>query len=113
MPTIWRPKPFKKLTKQQIAEKIRKDKKYEQTHAQLTADYKAGKITREEFEKLHQQQWNEYVKWAKSYGIYEEITPEQQLIEAEAALNDMVEKVNELRKELNKPTIQIKEVVFK
>lgn len=111
MKTIWRPKLPYLLTEEQKKDKLKKDSEYEIAHLNLSADFKAGKLTEAEFEVAHTKQWNDYVEWAKAGGVYEEVTPEQQLAEVEAGLTDLVEQVNVIRKELKKPEIEVKEKV--
>jgi len=107
MPIIWRPK--SSLTEEQKKTKLKKDSEYEIAHLSMFADFKAGKIAQTEFETAHTKQWNDYVEWSKVNSLYEEVTVEQQLTEAEDGLNDSVKQVNVLRKELKKPEIEVKE----
>ncbi|GAI98542.1 unnamed protein product, partial [marine sediment metagenome] len=51
--------------------------------------------------------------WAIGFGLYETVTPEQQLTEAEEGLNAQVERVNEIRIELEKPLLEVKEKAIK
>jgi len=53
--------------------------------------------------------WNDYLEWAKANGLYEEVTPEQQLAEAEAGLSEQLEAVNQLRVELQRNPFELKE----
>lgn len=109
METIWRPKPLHLLTEKQKTEKLKKDSEYEIAHLNLSADFKKGKLTKDEFGIAHTKQWGNYVEWSKVEGLYEEVTPEQQLIEVESGLNDLVEQVNVIRNELKKPLLKVKE----
>ena len=109
MPELWRPKLYSDLSPKLLQEKLRRDAEYEIAHLNLTADLKAGRITQAEFEAAHAKQWNEYEAWAKVSGLYEQITPEQQLAEAEDALAAQVEAVNRRRAKLKKPLIETRE----
>ena len=113
METIWRPKSPQLLTEKQIKDKFKKDSEYEIAHLNLIADFKAGKIAQKEFETTHAKQWNDYVEWSKTNGLYEAITPEQLLAEAEVGLDESVKQVNIIRKELKKPEIEVKEKTIK
>jgi hypothetical protein len=109
MGIIWRPKSPQLLTEEQKKAKLKKDSEYEIAHLNLVADFKAGKITQADFEVQHTKQWNDYFEWSKVNGLYEEITPEQQLTEAEFRLNEQITRINEIRVELKKPEIEVKE----
>lgn len=109
MKTIWRPKPLHVLTEEQKQKKLKKDSKYEIAHLNLTADLQAGRITQTDFEIRHTKQWNDYVGWSKATDLYEEVTPEQQLAEAEFGLDAQVEHINLIRTELKKPLLEVKE----
>jgi len=52
--------------------------------------------------------WNDYYNWAKGAGLYDQVTPEQQLAEAETGLIEQVKQVNLIRTELKKPLLEIK-----
>lgn len=109
METVYRQKAFRKLTPEQQKDKLKKDSEYEIAHLNLTADLKAGRITQTDFEALHTKQWNDYVEWTKANGSYEEVSPEQQLAEAESGLTMQVEHVNVMRAELKMPLLEVKE----
>lgn len=104
METIWRPIRPSRLTESQRKAKLQKDSEYEIAVMNLYAT-----LPREQAITEKKKLWNNYLEWAKANGLYEEITPEQQLAEAEEALNMQVEKVNLIRKELGKPEVEIKE----
>ena len=115
--TIWRPKRFSLLTDTQKQEKLKKDSEYEIAVQNLsTAFYtkkrSIGVSAKEEadYQTQHSKLWNDYLEWAKTNELYEEVTPEQQLVEAEDALNLQVEQVNLIRTELGLKAIQITEV---
>jgi len=108
--TIWRPKRPSALTDSQRAGKLQKDSQYEIAVQNLsTAFYQKKRtvgVTAEEEEKYRQDKaklWNDYLEWAKANGLYEEVTPEQQLAEAETGLMAQLEEVNLIRVELKKP----------
>lgn len=107
MGTIWRPKLV--LTEEQKEAKLKKDSEYEIAHLNLYADFKTGKFTPAEFKVAHTKQWDDYVEWSIANGLYEKVTPEQQLAEVEAGLTDLINQVNLIRKELKKPEIEVKE----
>jgi len=109
MEVIYRLKRPLFLTPEQRQAKLQKDSEYEIAHLNLSADFQKGKLTQAEFEAAHMKQWREYEDWAKLNGLYEEVTPEQQLTEAEAGLNTVVEQVNLIRTELKKPLVEVKE----
>lgn len=109
METIWRPKQI--LTEEQKKAKLQKDSEYEIAHLNLTADFRAGKIIQADFEIQHTKQWNGYVEWSITNGLYEEVTLEEQFAEVEAALVDLVKKDNLIRTDLKKPLIEVKEKV--
>jgi hypothetical protein len=111
-----RQKPFHSLTEDQKKEKLKKDSEYEIAVENLsTAFYiqkRKGKVTAQEIEDYKvakSQLWNDYLTWAKGYGLYETITPEQQLTEAERVLDAQVEEVNLLRKEMGVTEIKVQE----
>ena len=115
--TIWRPKRFSLLTDAQKQEKLIKDRDYEIAVQNLsTAFYQKkrtiGVTAKEETDYQTQKSllWNTYLDWAKGAGLYEQVTPEQQLTEAEAGLTGQVEQVNLIRTELKKPLLEIKEL---
>jgi len=107
--SIWRPKSPRLLTDAQKKAKLAKDSEYEIAHLNLSADFQKGKLTQAEFEAAHAKQWKDYEDWAKLNGLYEEVTPEQQLAEAEAGLNTVIEQVNLIRTELKKPLVEVRE----
>jgi hypothetical protein len=116
METVWRPKSPRLLTDAQRKVKLKKDSEYEIAVQNLsTAFYQKKRtvgITKEEKAEYSNQKakiWNDYLEWAKANGLYEEVTPEQQLTEAEAGLNEQFEQVNSIRSELKKPLLEIKE----
>jgi len=111
METVWRQIAFHRLSKAQQQAKLIKDSEYEIAHLNLSADFRKGKLTQAEFEAAHTKQWKDYGTWAISAGLYEEVTPEQQLIEAEDGLTAQIEQVNLIRAELKKSLLEVKEKV--
>ena len=106
MEAIWRPKNPYLLTEKQRQDKLKKDSEYEIAVMNIYAD---DLLPSEEKQAKKAVLWHDYVEWSKANGLYEKITPEQQLTEAEAILSMQVERVNLIRVELNKPEIEIKE----
>ena len=114
--TIWRPKRPSALTDSQRAEKLQKDSQYEIAVQNLSTAFYHKKrsvgVTAEEEEAYRQAKsklWNDYLEWAKANGLYQEVTPEQQLAEAENTLNSQLEEVNRLRAELKRNPFELKE----
>lgn len=114
MPNEWKQKRFGRLTpaKQQL--KLSKDVEYEKAVQGLSQPYYQKKRTvgvtpveETAFLAADKKLWDDYLAWAIGQGLYEEITVEQQLTEAEFALSDMVATVNGLRKELGLSPISI------
>ena len=106
--TVWRPKRPSSLTDAQRKAKVQKDSEYEIAVQNLsTAFYQKKRtvgVTAEEEEKYRQDKaklWNDYLEWAKANGLYQEVTPEQQLAEAEAGLREQLEQANLIRSKLN------------
>jgi len=116
METIYRQKRFSKLTPEQQEAKLQKDSEYEIAVRNLsTAFYQKKRtvgVTPEE-EEAHNQAtsklWNDYKAWAIGENLYEEVTPEQQLLGAEAGLNKLIEEINLIRTGLKKPLLKVKE----
>jgi hypothetical protein len=116
--TIWRPKRPSALTDSQRADKLQKDSQYEIAAQNLsTAFYQKKRsvgVTPQEEETYRQAKaklWNDYLEWAKNAGLYEQVTPQQQLVEAEADLNEQIAEVNAIRSELGQKPIQIIEAI--
>jgi len=114
--TIWRPKRTSALTDSQRADKLQKDSQYEIAVQNLSTAFYTKKRTvgvtaKEEADYQAQKSklWNDYLEWAKANGLYQEITPEQQLAEAENTLNSHLEEVNRLRAELERNPFELKE----
>jgi len=107
--TIWRPKRPSALTDSQRAAKLQKDSEYEIAVQNLTVSYKKGEITQEAYREQKSILWNTYKDWAISQGLYEVVTPEQQLAEAEAGLMEQLDEVNQLRVELLRNPFELKE----
>ena len=114
--TIWRPKRPSALTDSQRADKLQRDSQYEIAVQNLSTAFYHKKrsvgVTAEEEEAYRQAKsklWNDYLEWAKANGLYEQVTPEQQLAEAENTLNSQLEEVNWLRAELKRNPFELKE----
>lgn len=103
MKTIFRQIAPHRLTKEQFQAKLVKDSEYEIAVQNLTMSWKKGEIIWKAYEKQKQDLWHTYKDWAISQGLYEVVTPEQQLVEAEAGLDEQLEEVNLIRVELKKP----------
>jgi len=103
---VWRPKRPSALTDSQRADKLQKDSEYEIAVMNLYAT-----LPREQAIAEKKKLWDAYLEWAKANGLYEEVTPEQRLAEAEAGLVAQVEQLNLIRAELKKPLLEIKEKV--
>lgn len=95
MEIIWRPKRYSDIPKELLREKLNRDAEYEIAVRNLYATFPKDQATIEK-KKL----WDIYVDWAKASGIYEQVTLEQQLSEAENVLNAQLLAVNEIRIEL-------------
>lgn len=110
METIFRQKASHRLTKEQFQAKLKKDSEYEIAVQNLSTAFYQKKRTigvseKEEgdYLKAKSKLWNDYKNWAIGAGLYEEITPEQQLAEAEMGLDGQLKEVNLIRAELGKP----------
>ena len=116
METEWRPIRPSLLTESQRTDKIKKDSEYEVTVQNLSAEFygkkrTAGVTAQEEadYKALKAQLWGDYLTWAKANGLYEQVTPAQQLTEAETDLNKRLEDVNIIRVELGQKELEVKE----
>ena len=103
METIHRQIAFHRLNDAQKRAKLKKDSEYEIAVQNLTVSYKKGEITQEAYRQQKSELWHTYKNWAISQGLYEEVTPGQQLAEAEDRLSEVLERVNLIRVELEKP----------
>lgn len=103
METLYRQKAFHRLNDTQKQVKLKKDSEYKIAVDNLTVSYKKGEVTWEAYEQEKHMLWHTYKDWAISQGLYEEVTPEQQLAEAEDGLNSQLGEVNLIRVELKKP----------
>ena len=117
MAIIYRQKPPFALTPEQQQLKLQEDSKYEIAVQNLSTAFYTKKrsvgVSAEEeadYQTQHSKLWDDYLEWAKANGLYEEVTPEQQLAEAEDALNLQLEAVNLIRTELGLKAVQITEV---
>ena len=103
METIYRQIAPHRLTKPQFQAKLIKDSEYEIAVQNLTVSYKKGEITRETYDQQKSILWHTYKDWAISQGLYQKVTPAQQLAKVESRLNAQIEEVNLIRVELKKP----------
>ena len=110
MPIIHRQKAFHRLTPEQQKAKLQKDSDYEIAVHNIYAD---KSLTPEQKQSQKVTLWNFYLEWAKANGLYEQVSLEQQLAEADAALNVSVGQVNLIRTELGKPLLEVKEKIVK
>ena len=110
METIYRQIAFNRLTDAQKQGKLKRDSGYEIAVQNIYAN-KA--LTSEQKQAEKKVLWDAYYNWAVSQGLYEQITPEQQLVEAEASLTGQIEQVNLIRTELKKPLLEVKEKTVK
>ena len=118
METIYRQKSFHKLTSEQQKAKLQKDNEYEIAVQNLSASFyqkkKAIGVTAEEEETYKTTKadlWGNYYHWAVANELYEVVTPEQQLTEAEERLNAKLTDVNLMRAELGNPLLEVKEKI--
>ena len=95
------------LTARQRGDKLQKDSAYEIAAQNLSATYYQKKRTPGGTEQetatyttAKAKLWDDYLAWAMANGLYEEITPQEQLMEAENGLNAQLQAVNRLRSEL-------------
>lgn len=116
METIYKQIAPHRLTKPQFQAKLTKDSEYEIAVQNLSTPFYQKKqttgVTAQEEETYISQKaklWNDYREWAISEGLYEEVTPEQQLTEAETRLTQGAVIVNKIRQELGQLPIEIKE----
>ena len=116
MAIIYRQKPPFALTPEQQQLKLQEDSKYEIAVQNLSTAFYTKKrsvgVSAEEeadYQAAKAKLWNDYLEWAKTNSLYEEVTPEQQLAEAEAVLDEQLEVVNQMRTELNRKLLEIKE----
>lgn len=118
METIYRPIRPSKLTDAQRQAKLQKDSEHEIAIQNLSVAFyqkkRATGVTPQEeqaYQQAKAQLWNDYKNWAIGEGLYEGVTPEQQLIEAEEGLSAQLEEVNQIRAELGRKSLEIKERV--
>lgn len=107
---------FGLLTPEQQQKKLQKDTEYEQAVKAISKPFYDKKhsvgVTGEEqatYDIAHKKLWSDYQSWAKSEGLYQEVTVEQQLVEAERGLTQILSRVNEVRHELAMKEIEVKE----
>lgn len=116
METIYRQKRSSRLTPEQRQLKLQKDSEYEIAVQNLSVAFyqkkRATGVTPQEeqaYQQAKAQLWNDYKNWAIGEGLYEGVTPEQQLADAEGGLSAQLEGVNQIRAELGRKSLEIKE----
>ena len=116
METIYRQLGASKLSPELRTEKNLKDFEYKGACDALSTPFYTKKhstgVTPEEeetYKEARAKLWDDWkFGWAIPTGVYEIVTPEQQLAENEARLNDVLAKVNEIRTELAKAPLELK-----
>ena len=106
--TIYRQIAFHRLNDAQKQEKLKRDSEYEIAVKNLYASLPGEQAIAEKV-KL----WSDYYNWAIGAGLYEQVTPKQQLAEAEMGLTEQVNQVNLIRTELKRPLLEVKEAELK
>ncbi len=109
METIHRQKAFHRLTDAQKRDKLQKDSEYEIAVQNLTMSWKKGEITQKAYTQQKSNLWHTYRDWAISQGLYEKVTPEQQLVEAESVLTRHLQGVNVIRVNLGRKQLVVEE----
>ena len=116
METIYRQRGASKLSPELRKLKNEKDFEYKGACERVDIPFYTKKqsvgVTPEE-EETHKQAraklWYDWkFGWAIPAGVYEIVSPEQQLAENEARLNEVLAKVNEIRTELAKAPLELK-----
>ena len=112
----YRQKSFHLLTKEQQKAKLQKDSEYEIAVQNLSGEFykkkrSVGVSAKEEaiYQTAKTKLWDDYYQWAIAKGLYEEFTPEQQLVEAEERLDAQIKDVNLIRTELGRNQLEIRE----
>ena len=112
----YRQKHPSELTTEQLGLKLKKDREFEAETQELANPFYQKKrgpgVTPQEAEEFRQASlslWDNYLAWAKANGLYELITPQRKLDEAEESLNEQVEEVNQLRAQVGQDPIEVKE----
>lgn len=116
MKTVWRQIRPSRLTPEKRQLKLQRDSEYEIAVRNLstpfyTKKHGAGVTPAEqtEYDTAKIKLWNDYRDWAIAEGLYEQVTPTQQLDEAEVELNEHLQKANLIRSHLGKPLLEVKE----
>ena len=107
-----RAKRWRNLTEAQRQAKLAKDSEYEIAVQNLSADFyrkkRAGKTPDQTaYETAKKALWDQYQAWARTEGLYEEVSAEDELSGMETALAEQVEQVNALRRTLDRQEIRI------
>ena len=116
METIYRQIAPHRLTEAQRQAKLAKDSEYEVATQNLSATFYQKKrtvgVTAQEEVNYQTEKaglWDTYYQWAIANSLYEAVTPEQQLTEAEGGLSAQVDGINVIRRELGKRELEVKE----
>lgn len=119
MPVIERPIAPHRLTTAQYQAKVAKDLEYEQAVQALCKPFYAKKKTtgvtakeQAKFDSDNATLWNNYLIWAKANSLYETVSVEKQLEEAQLVLDEQVTGVNTLKVELGLKPVEIAEKVI-
>mgnify|MGYP001058394642 CR=1 FL=1 len=115
MPEIFRPIAPHRLAAAQLTLKFQKDTEYEQAVHALSKPFYAKKksvgVTAQEqadFDAANAKLWDDYLAWAKSAGLYEAVSVEEQRQEAESRLAGLITDANVLRAELGLKSISLR-----
>jgi len=103
------------LTEEQVAAKEVKDKEYYEASKALSDPYYEKKNTigvtaleTATYEAAYKALWEEYQNWAINDGILLAVPPEEQLLRGEILLQELLDEVNSMRKELGKSLLTLK-----
>ncbi len=94
------------LPKSILAEKKRRDAKFERDSVELARSFKAGEIGKEHFEKIDKLLKQDYTIWALKNGIYEDVSDDKMIDEEEQELKRALSEHNIRRRELGKKEIK-------
>jgi hypothetical protein len=115
MPEIFRPIAPHRLDAAKLTLKFQKDTEYEQAVQAISKPFYAKKksvgVTAQEqadFDAASNKLWDDYLAWAKSAGLYEAVSVDQQRQEAESGLAGLIAEVNALRTELGLKAISLR-----
>ena len=115
MPEIFRPIAPHRLDAAKLSLKFQKDAEYEQAVQALSRPFYAKKkstgVTAQEqadFDSANARLWDDYLAWAKTAGLYEAVSVEEQRQEAESRLAGLIAEANALRTELGLKAISLR-----